>query len=153
MAAVVGKILTRRKQTLAVAESCTGGVLAAEITRYAGSSRFFRGGTVAYHALVKKKSGVSDETLKAHGEVSRQVAGELARGARSHMEAGYGIGITGIAGPGGGSKKKPVGLVYIGLTSPDGKTKVWEHVFWGDRQQVRTRAAIKALEYLWRTIR
>lgn len=153
LAAVVGKILAKKKQTLAVAESCTGGLLAAEITRYAGASRFFKGGTVAYHGTVKKKLGVSEMTLRSQGEVSRGVASELAQSVRTRMEAGYGIGITGIAGPGGGSKQKPVGLVFIGLASPEGKTRVWKHVFWGEREQVRKRAAIKALEYLWRTIR
>ncbi len=153
LAAVTAKILTRRRQTLAVAESCTGGLLAAEITRHSGASRFFMGGTVAYHASVKKKLGVSEKTLASNGEVSRQVAAELASAVRSRMEANYGIGITGIAGPGGGTAKKPAGLVYIGLALPHGKTRTWKHVFWGEREQVRRRAVVKALEYLWRTIR
>jgi nicotinamide-nucleotide amidase len=151
--AVVGKILTKKKKTLAVAESCTGGLLASWITAQAGASAFFRGGTVAYHSLVKKKLGVSGEAILDDGEVSSQVASQLARAIRDKMEASYGIGITGIAGPGGGSAKKPVGLVYIGLASSDGKARAWKHVFWGERRQIQTRAAMKALEYLWRKIR
>jgi len=153
LAAVIGKILTRKKRTLAVAESCTGGLLVAEITKHSGASRFLKGATITYHGSVKQELGVSARTLKHHGEVSRQVAAELARAVKDRMEASYGIGITGIAGPGGGSKKKPVGLVYIGIASPDGKTQVWKHVFWGERNQVQIKAAVKALEYLWRTIR
>ncbi|MBU9889930.1 MAG: CinA family nicotinamide mononucleotide deamidase-related protein [Candidatus Omnitrophica bacterium] len=153
LAAVVGRILGKKRQTLALAESCTGGALAAEITRCPGASRFFRGGTVVYHAEAKKRLGVREKTLRARGEVSREVAGELAREVRNGMGVHYGIGITGIAGPGGGSRVKPVGLVYIGIAGIAGKSRVWRHVFWGDREQVRRRAAIKALEHLWRTIR
>ncbi len=153
LSAVVGTILTKKKKTLAVAESCTGGLLASQITEVPGASAFFRGATIAYHPLVKKKLGVSSETIRKYGEVSPQVAGELARCVRERMESDFGIGITGIAGPGGGSAKKPVGLVYIGLASPDKKVRIRKHVFWGERHQVQERAAVKALEYLWRTIR
>lgn len=153
LAAVLGEILLRKKRTLAVAESCTGGLLASEITRNPGASNFFKGGTVAYHALVKRKLGVSEKSIKDHGEVSSKVAGELAHWVKARMEADYGIGITGIAGPGGGSVRKPVGLVYIGVATPGGKPRVWKHVFWGERDQIQIRAAIKALEYLWRAIR
>ena len=151
--AVIAKILTKKKRTLAVAESCTGGLLASRITAQPGASAFFRGGIVAYHPLAKKKLGVPDEMIQAYGEVSSQVALQLARSIREKMEASYGIGVTGIAGPGGGSAKKPVGLVYIGLASSDGKSRVWKHVFWGERRQVKVRAEVKALEYLWRKIR
>jgi len=151
--AVIGKILSRKKKTLAVAESCTGGLLAAQITAHPGASVFFRGATVAYHPLVKKKLGVPEKAIRDHGEVSPQVAIQLAQCIRERMEADYGIGITGIAGPGGASPKKPVGLVYIGFASPDGKPQVWKHAFWGERPQVQERAATKALEYLWRKIR
>lgn len=150
---VVGRLLAKKKRTLALAESCTGGLLAAEITKCPGASAFFLGGTVAYHRTVKEKLGVAARTLDAHGEVSAEVAGELAASVRSRMSADYGIGITGVAGPGGGTRRKPVGLVYIGLAGPQGRLKVWEHRFWGDRNQVRRRAVIKALECLWRTVR
>lgn len=150
---VVGQWLAKKKQTLAIAESCTGGLLASQITQCAGASEYFRGATVAYHALVKKKLGVSEKLIKSHGEVSRQVAVDLAKWVRVRMESTYGLGITGIAGPGGGSRQKPVGLVYIGLALPSGETKVWKHLFWGDRNQIQNRISVKALEYLWRQIR
>lgn len=153
LAACVGNILVKKKKTLAVAESCTGGLLASRITEVPGSSAFFRGATVAYHSLVKKKLGVLPETIRKYGEVSPQVARELARCVRERMESDFGIGITGIAGPAGGSAKKPVGLVYIALASGDKTVRVWKHVLWGERHQIQERAAVKALEYLWRKIR
>ncbi len=149
----IGRLMVRKKQTLAVAESCTGGALAFQITRYPGASRFFKGGMVAYHRSVKEKIGVSRKILESFGEVSEKVALALAQQVRLRMEASYGIGITGIAGPEGGSPKKPVGLVYIALALPDGKAKAWKHVFWGNREQVQAKATVKALEYLWRKIR
>jgi nicotinamide-nucleotide amidase len=150
---VTGDILKKKKQTLAVAESCTGGLLASEITRYPGASIFFRGGVVAYHHKVKEALGVSSEVVKNYGEVSPQVAAGLATSVRMRMKTDHGIGITGIAGPDGGSRKKPVGLVYIGLVGPKGKPQVREYRFWGDRNQVQKRAVAKALELLWRSIR
>lgn len=153
LAHAAGDILKKKKRTLAVAESCTGGLLAAEITRHSGASSFFRGGIVAYHHEIKEKLGVCSKSVACCGEVSRQVAGELAASVRMRMKADYGIGITGIAGPGGGSRKKPVGLVYIGFAGPRGKPRIWEHFFPGDRNQIQKRAVTKALEYLWREIR
>ncbi len=153
LSAVIGKILIRKKRTLAVAESCTGGLLASRITACPGASAYFCGATVAYHEAVKKLLGVPAELIKEYGEVSPQVASELAKWVRIRMGADYGIGITGIAGPRGGSSKKPVGLVYIALASSGAKTRVWKHVFWGERHQVQAKAVAKALECLWRTIR
>lgn len=153
LAARVGQLLKKKKQTLAIAESCTGGLLASRITACSGASAFFRGATIAYHESVKMKLGVPKEMIRKHGEVSAQVAAGLAKMVRTRMETDFGIGITGIAGPGGGSAKKPVGLVYIGLTSPDGKTQTWKHLLWGERLQIQDRASVKALEYLWRKIR
>jgi nicotinamide-nucleotide amidase len=149
----VGDLLKKKKLTLSVAESCTGGLLASEIARYAGASAFFKGGTVAYHHEIKEKLGVSPETIKSYGEVSPQVAGELARSVRTRMNTDYGIGITGIAGPDGGTRKKPVGLVYIGLAGPKEKVRVSEHLLWGDRNQIQRRAVVKALGCLWRSVR
>lgn len=150
---VVGDILRKKKQTLAVAESCTGGLLATEITHHPGASVFFKGGVVAYHHKVKESLGVSSESVKKYGEVSSQVARELAVSVRSRMKTDHSIGITGIAGPDGGSQKKPVGLVYIGLAGPKGKPRTWKYRFWGDRNQIQKRAATKALELLWRSVR
>ena len=151
--AAIGKILTRKRQTLAVAESCTGGLLASRVTALPGASVYFRGGVVAYHANVKINLGVPARLIKEHGEVSPQVAIQLAKSVRIRMGSSFGLGLTGVAGPGGGSSKKPVGLVYIGLASPDGTARAWKHVFWGERQQVQDKAATKALELLWRKIR
>ncbi len=150
---VIGKILGRNKQTLAVAESCTGGLLASRITASPGASVYFRGGVIPYHASVKTELGVPEKLIRAHGEVSAEVACQLARSVRLRMGSSFGLGITGIAGPGGGSSRKPVGLVYIGLAAPDGKVRTWKHVFWGERRQVQDKAATKALECLWRKIR
>lgn len=153
LVSVIGKILTKKKRTLAVAESCTGGLLASRITACSGASAYFLGGTVAYHSSFKTRTGVSARILRKYGEVSSQVAAELAKGVCAQSGADYGIGITGIAGPGGGSAKKPVGLVYISLATRGEKPKVWKHEFLGERHQVRDKAAAKALEYLWRKIR
>lgn len=153
LSAVIGNILTKKKQTLAVAESCTGGLLASRITASPCASVYFRGGIVAYHSSVKTDLGVPEKLIRKYGEVSEETALQLAQSVRIRMKSSFGVGITGIAGPGGGSSGKPVGLVYIGLASPHGRPRVWKHVFWGDRHQIQERAATKALEYLWRTIR
>ncbi len=153
LSGVIGKILAKKKQTLAIAESCTGGLLASRITAWPGASVYFRGGAVTYHSSAKVDLGVSKKLITEHGDVSAQVALQLAKSVRSRMGSSYGISITGIAGPGGGSSKKPVGLVYVGLASHNGSSRVWKHVFWGERSQVQDKAATKALEYLWRKIR
>jgi nicotinamide-nucleotide amidase len=153
LSVVTGNILTKKNQTLALAESCTGGLLASRITASPGASVYFRGGVVTYHASAKTDLGVPAKLIREHGEVSAQVALQLAKSVRIRMGASFGIGITGIAGPGGGSSKKPVGLVYVGLALPDGTARAWKHVFWGERHQIQERATTKALEYLWRKIR
>ncbi|MFA5159024.1 MAG: CinA family nicotinamide mononucleotide deamidase-related protein [Candidatus Omnitrophota bacterium] len=153
LSVVIGKILKKKKQTFAVAESCTGGLLSSRITACPGASVYFRGGVVTYHSSVKTDLGVSGKFIRKYGEVSAQVALQLAKSVRIRMGSSFGIGITGIAGPGGGSSRKPVGLVYIGLAFPGGTARVWKHVFWGERHQIRGKASVKALEYLWRTIR
>ncbi|OGX12515.1 MAG: hypothetical protein A2351_03515 [Omnitrophica bacterium RIFOXYB12_FULL_50_7] len=150
---VIGNILTKKKQTLAIAESCTGGLLASRITACPGASAYFHGGVVTYHLSAKTDLGVPEKLIKEYGEVSAQVAIQLAKSVRIRMGSSFGIGITGVAGPGGGSSKKPVGLVYIGLASPDGTVRAWKHIFWGERHQIQDKAATKALEYLWRKIR
>lgn len=148
---IVGGLLASRRKTVAVAESCTGGLCSAEIARVAGASRYFRGGIAVYHKDVKRKIGVTDAALE-NGEVSAQVARELARAARSYLKADYGIGITGIAGPSGAAPKKPVGLVYISISGPQ-RTDVYEQHFWGEREQVQAKAVKKALEHLHRALR
>lgn len=150
-AETVSALLTRRKQTLAIAESCTGGLLASEFAKIPGASRFFKGAVVAYDNQVKTALGVSKSLIKKQGAVSRPVACELAKKIRASMKTSFGIGITGIAGPAGASRSKPVGTVFVALDSRQG-CQVREFHFWGARRQVQTKAVIKALELLWATI-
>lgn len=116
----IGLFLVRLGLTLATAESCTGGLLAHRITNIAGSSAYFVGGLVTYANEVKETElGVRPETLVAHGAVSKETALEMARGARARIGADVSLSTTGIAGPGGGTQEKPVGLVYVGLSASE----------------------------------
>ena len=151
--AAVGKRLYERRWTLGIAESCTGGLLAREITRVPGASGYFLGGVTAYQNEVKSRLlGVTQDVLGSHGAVSEEVAGAMARGARRLFKSTLGISVTGIAGPEGGSHKKPVGLVFISIAS--GRScSIWQERFGGDREQIQIRAARKALAYLWQWLR
>ncbi len=150
---VVGLYLVMRQKTLAVAESCTGGLLAERLTRISGSSSYFLGGTVCYtNAMKTRWVGVPEGLLKAHGAVSSPVAQALAEGVRCRTGASIGVGITGIAGPTGGSKEKPVGLVFVALSDERG-TQVREFHFPGSRDRVRHWATQMALEMVRRRIR
>lgn len=144
----VAALLTARKQTLATAESCTGGLVGHRLTNISGSSAFYRGGVIAYDNAVKQQFlGVHAETLARHGAVSEPVAREMAQGIRNALKTDYSISITGIAGPTGGSAEKPVGLVYIGLADTS-QCIVLRCVFDGDRHAVKTAASDKALAWL-----
>ena len=146
---VIGELLRKRGQTLATAESCTGGMLASWIVDIPGSSDYFLGGVVSYSNEAKMRFlGVSEENLIKYGAVSPQVAFEMSSGVRDRFQATFGIGITGIAGPTGATPTKPVGLVYISVASPE---KVWvrKYHFVGGRNAVRTRSATAALNMLW----
>jgi len=148
--AAVGALLRRRRLTLAVAESCTGGLLAARLTSVPGSSGYFRGGALAYHDDVKRGLlGVPAAVLARHGAVSSACARLMAEAARRTAGADLGVSITGIAGPSGGTPRKPVGLVFIALAGPGPKVEVRRLRFSGDRQAVRQRAAAAALRLLW----
>ena len=121
MEGVVGLLLNERNATLAVAESCTGGLMSSRITDVSGSSKYFLGGAVCYTAQLKRElADVPEELIREHGEVSEPVAIALAQGIRARVNATYGIGITGIAGPTGGSDEKPVGTVHIAVASESG---------------------------------
>jgi nicotinamide-nucleotide amidase len=143
---IVGYWLQMRNATLAVAESCTGGLLGERITSVPGSSRYFSGGAIVYANAVKTElAGVPADMIERHGAVSREVAAALAEGIRYRCEATLGLGITGVAGPGGGTAEKPVGLVYHALASDSG-TEVIERNFPGDRKRIRRFATTLALD-------
>lgn len=148
LAEVVVKLLITKKKTLAIAESCTGGMLGMRITSVPGSSEVFMGGFITYTNEMKAREiGVARYDLGKFGAVSEPVARQMAEGVKRVVQTDFGIGITGIAGPGGGSKEKPVGLVYIALSGPRG-TQVLEEKFTGDREAIRYRATQVALDML-----
>lgn len=151
--AQVGALLRARGLTVAVAESCTGGLVLHRLTNIAGSSDYLLGGVVAYanaskQAVLKVKQG----TLIAHGAVSAETALEMAAGVRELFRADYAVSITGIAGPGGGTAEKPVGLTYIGLAGPAGQHTSEQHLWDGDRAAVKAASAEAALLLLLRAV-
>jgi competence/damage-inducible protein CinA-like protein len=148
LAGVVGQLLRERGETLAVAESCTGGWLGKMLTDISGSSDYFKGGWEVYSNEAKNKwLQVAKEDIDTYGAVSEPVAHQLAVRAREIAEADYGIGITGIAGPGGGTEEKPVGLVYTALADAR-DVEVKKYIFPGDRDMVRRRTVNLALNLL-----
>ena len=139
----------QRGLTVSLAESCTGGLVAASITEVAGSSASFLGGVVSYANAAKVALlDVPPGVLEAHGAVSAQVAMAMAAGAKARFGSDLAASITGIAGPDGGTAEKPVGLVYVGLAAPDGDVDVRRFQFDGDRAAIREAAAHTALEWL-----
>ncbi|MBA2502099.1 MAG: competence/damage-inducible protein A [Pyrinomonadaceae bacterium] len=152
MEQVVGLRLAVGGFTLAVAESCTGGLIAERLTDVPGSSSYFLEGVVAYSNDAKIRSlGVPAELIEEHGAVSAQVAEAMAEGIKHRAEADFGLSVTGIAGPGGGSTEKPVGLVYIALAD-DAHTEHRKLMLPGDRQLIRWRASQAALDLLRRRL-
>jgi nicotinamide-nucleotide amidase len=149
---IVGYWLQMRNATLAVAESCTGGLLAERITSIAGSSRYFVGGAVVYSNILKTEfAGVPADMIERHGAVSREVAAALAEGIRYRCESTLGVGVTGVAGPGGGSPEKPVGVVFHAVASDTG-TEIVERNFPGDRKRIRRFASTMALDMVRRKL-
>lgn len=149
---IVGYYLQMRNATLAVAESCTGGLLSERITSISGSSRYFVGGAVVYSNEVKTEfAGVPARLIAKYGAVSREVAVAMAEGIRKRCQATLGVGITGVAGPKGGTPEKPVGLVYHALASETG-TEVVERNFPGDRKRIRWFASQQALDMMRRKL-
>lgn len=150
----VGKHLAERGETLALAESCTGGLIAKQITDVPGSSNYFLEGFVTYTNEAKQRTlGVPEELIAEHGAVSAEVAEAMALGARKATGADWGLSVTGIAGPDGGTAEKPVGLVYFGLASPDGGVKHRKILgLGGDRSGIREFSSVTALDLLRRAI-
>ncbi|MDO5146087.1 MAG: CinA family protein [Eubacteriales bacterium] len=145
----IARVLRHRGLTVTTAESCTGGLIAGTLVNVDGISEVYREGYVTYSNEAKMRLlGVKEETLEAYGAVSRQTAKEMAEGAARAAGTEVAIAVTGIAGPGGGSKEKPVGLVFIGCTVC-GKTIVKRCFYGGDRQSIRHAAAREALEILY----
>jgi nicotinamide-nucleotide amidase len=152
MEEVVGKLLADRGETVAVAESCTGGLIGMRLTEVPGSSDYFVEGAVTYSNTAKIRTlNVAAETLEAYGAVSAETAEAMAKGMRERAFTDYAIAVTGVAGPGGGSEEKPVGTVFIGYA--DGRrTKSIRMTFPGDRYLIRWRSSQAALDYLRRQI-
>jgi nicotinamide-nucleotide amidase len=145
IAAIVLDLCRERGYTLGTAESCTGGLVAARLTDVPGASDVLSGGIVSYSDAVKTAElGVSSALLKEHGAVSREVALAMASGVRARLGVDVGIGVTGVAGPGGGTPTKPVGLVHYAVSTPDGE-KAQEFSYAGDRHAIRGRATVASL--------
>ncbi|MCX7683331.1 MAG: CinA family protein [Anaerolineae bacterium] len=148
--AIVGKLLQQRGMKLAVAESCTGGLVSHRITNVPGSSAYYEGAIIAYSYTAKEKHlAVRHDTLQSYGAVSEQTALEMAQGVRQAFGCDIGLAVTGIAGPDGGTEEKPVGLVYIALATPDGEW-IERYVWSGDRWENKARSAEAALDLLRR---
>jgi len=147
---IVGNLLRSHQATLAVAESCTGGLIAHRLTDIPGSSDYFERGIVVYSNRAKiELLKVPEELLAAVGAVSGPVAEKMAEGVREISRSTLGLGVTGIAGPGGGSEGKPVGTVFIALTSPQG-TLSRKYQFWGNREQIKAISAHTAIDWVRR---
>ena len=151
MEEVVGRELTTRGLMLAVAESCTGGLIGHRLTQVAGSSAYVDRGAVCYSNRAKTEMlGVPAELIAQHGAVSKEVAAAMACGIRQRANVSVGLSVTGIAGPGGGTETKPVGLVYIGLDGGTGQPITQEFRFHGDRNVIKQRSSQAALDLLRR---
>lgn len=148
----IGDLLRRKGWTLSVAESCTGGLICDRITDVPGSSDYFMGGMVNYSNESKEKHlGVSKADIGKYGAVSPQVAKQMAQGVRKAFHTTFGLSTTGIAGPTGGSKGKPIGLVFIGLAKGK-RTWVMQLNLEGRRREIKEKATEKALQYIYETV-
>ncbi len=144
----VAKMLVDKNMTIGVSESCTGGLLSSKLIEYPGVSKVFLEGAVTYSNEAKMRTlNVKKETLEKYGAVSHETAKEMAEGVAKRTGARIGISTTGIAGPGGGTEEKPVGLVYFGIYV-DGKVETYKHIFTGNRNEVRNRASMTALNII-----
>lgn len=151
MEAVVGRLLTKQGLTVAVAESCTGGLIGHRLTQVPGSSAYVDRGAICYSNRAKTDMlGVPAELMANHGAVSEEVAAAMARGIRERAGVSVGLSVTGIAGPGGGTETKPVGLVYVGLDGGGDDAMTKEFRFHGDRSMIKQRSSQAALDLLRR---
>jgi PncC family amidohydrolase len=145
---LAGELLRKRGWRLGVAESCTGGLVGHRLTNVPGSSDYFWGGAIAYANEAKQRQlGVRLDTLATFGAVSSQTALEMARGIRQALSLDIGLSVTGVAGPGGGTLEKPVGLTWIGLSAPDDEI-TWQHTWHGGRIFNKQHSAQAALQHL-----
>jgi nicotinamide-nucleotide amidase len=150
--AIVGRLLAERGLTIAVAESCTAGLLGAALTASRGASAYFLGGVQCYSNEAKMQfAGVKPETLRQHGAVSEETAVELASGIRERFQASIGVSITGIAGPDGGTPEKPVGTIWVGIADKNG-TEAHKYTVGGDRTVNRERAVVAALQLIYKKV-
>jgi len=151
MEAVVGRLLLEGKQSLALAESCTGGLIGHRLTQIPGSSAYVDRGVISYSNKAKiDLLGVPADLIERHGAVSAEVAAAMAKGVRERSGVSIGLSVTGIAGPGGATATKPVGLVYVGLDAGNGNAFTREHRFHGDRSVIKQRSSQAALDLLRR---
>lgn len=152
LSADIGKILTEKGFSLSTAESCTGGLLSHVLTGVSGSSSYFIGGVVAYSNPIKESIlGVDSNTLAQHGAVSQETAIEMAAGIREKFKTDFGLSTTGIAGPTGGTPTKPVGLVWMGISSPAG-TQAFEGHFSGGREGIKNSTVQEILSRLIKSL-
>lgn len=150
---VVGNLLKERKQTVAVAESCTGGLLSSKITAIAGSSDYYVGGIISYSNEVKiNQLGVKPETIQQFGAVSKETVCEMAKGICEKLHSTWGLAVTGVAGPGGGTEEKPVGTVWLAACKEGKEIYPFKMNMFGDRAGVQLRSAISALDQLRRIL-
>ncbi|MBM2886619.1 CinA family protein [Chromobacterium amazonense] len=153
LAADLGALLLGRGESIATAESCTGGLIAAAITDIPGSSAWFSHGVVSYGNQAKQQLlGVQASSLMDHGAVSERVVREMAVGAQTLADADWAVAVSGIAGPDGGSPEKPVGLVWLAIAHPGGQAEAWSCHFGGDREAVRRQTVEEALARLLQRI-
>ena len=154
MEEVVGRLLTEQSLTVALAESCTGGLIGHRLTQVPGSSAYVDRGILCYSNRAKiELLAVPPELIERHGAVSAEVAAAMARGMRERSRASVALSVTGIAGPGGATPTKPVGLVYLGLDAENAPSITKEHRFHGDRSAIKQRASQAALDLLRRWLR
>ncbi len=149
---VIGEYLRERKWTLSIAESCTGGLICDRITNISGSSNYFEGGMVTYSNESKAKHlGISLDYIKRHGAVSPGVARKMAQGVRKAFHTTFGLSTTGVAGPTGGTKRSPIGRVFIGLSDGQ-RTWVRKEDLKGNRRDIKKQAAESGLEFLYKIL-